>query len=146
MENLNAETEASLHSAQTLRDLLEREPELELYGAHMLLVTMLDTLIRDLEFELGAIESPYTDPLQRRIFLRQIVQTADKILDLMAERFDGELLPRAAIGLCRFLFEETLPVVLRTITIEAEYPEQAEFFEAERTAYALTRTEAEHAA
>jgi len=143
MENLNAETEASLHSARTLRDLLDKEPELELYGAHLLLVTMLDTLIRDLEFELGTIESPYTDPLQRRIFLRQIVQGADKILDMMAERFDGELLPRAAVGLCRFLFEATLPVVLRTMTIEAEFPQLAERFAAERAQYAQIRTEAE---
>jgi hypothetical protein len=99
-----------MQNAQTLRTLVELEQDDDADGVDLLLLTMLDTFIRDQQYSLGLIQSPYCGDLQRLIFLKQILRTADKILDKLAEHANGEQLPPAAIGLCRILFEITYRV------------------------------------
>jgi hypothetical protein len=132
----------NLSNAQLLRRLLEKEPDQDLHGCRLPLLIFLDTLIRDIEFDLGQIENPYRDNLQRRTILRQMLHGADRIFDTLAEKFDGQSLPPAEVGLCQFLFVTTLTMALTIQAIEAEYPEQAQSFASERAEYAATPKEA----
>ena len=70
-----------LQDARTLRALVEAEQDDDADGVDLLLLALLDTSIRDQEFNLGLIECPYSHDLQRRTFLQQILHTTDKILD-----------------------------------------------------------------
>jgi hypothetical protein len=129
----------TLHDAQTLRCLIEQERDDSADGVDLLLLTLLDISILDQSYQLGLTDCPYNDDLQRRIFLKQILQTADKILDKLAEHANGEDLASAAVGLCKLLFESTFSAFLSIKAIEAEYPRLAAEFEQERNEYALSR-------
>lgn len=128
-----------LQDARTLRALVEAEQDDDADGVDLLLLTLLDTSIRDQEFNLGLIECPYSHDLQRRTFLQQILHTTDKILDKLADYADGEPLPPAGIGLCKFLFELTYPTFLLMQEIETAHPDLAKMFTAQRDAYTATR-------
>ena len=75
--------------ACTLRELVEREQSEDADGLDLMLLTLLDVFIRDQEYQFGHIQNPYYDNEQRIIFLRQILRTADKILDKMTEHAEA---------------------------------------------------------
>jgi hypothetical protein len=127
-----------LESVTRLRDLLEQDQE-PFEKIDLTLLTLLDMFVEDQHYELGQKRCPYYDDLQRRVYLRQILHSTDKVLDAMNEFCDGEPLPPAAQVLCRLLFEITFSTFLTVQRIERQHPELAEMFEAERAAYNATR-------
>jgi hypothetical protein len=139
METANAIQRQLMQDAMTLRCLVEQEQDEDADGVDLLLLTLLDTFIRDMQYQLGDIECPYSDDLQRLIFLKQILRSADKILDRMAIHANGEPLPPAAKGLCKILFDITFSVFLVIHGLEERNPEHAEYFAADRLAYAASR-------
>jgi hypothetical protein len=138
MATATASHQQLMQDAMTLRSLVEQEQTEDADGVDLLLLTMLDTFIRDQGYSFGDIQCPYHDDLQRLIFLKQILRTADKILDKMAEHANGKPLPPAK-GLCKILFEITFSVFLVITGLEERNPEHAEYFAADRAAYAASR-------
>jgi hypothetical protein len=127
-----------LESVTRLRDLLDKEQE-PFEKIDLILLTLLDSFIEDQKVEMGQKPSPYFDDLQRRVYLRQILHAADRVLDEINEQSNGEPLPPAAKGLCRLIFELTWSCFLTTQRIEHKHPELAATFAAERAAYNATR-------
>jgi len=128
-----------LQSVITLRDLLDGEQEETDDEIDLVLLRLLDTFIVDQQYQLGEKPSLYSNPLERRTILRQILHAADRVLDRMAELADGEPLSAAARGLCRFLFEITFYAFKIVMSIEAAHPELAEMFALQRAVYNATR-------
>jgi hypothetical protein len=139
MATATASHQQSMQDAMTLRSLIEQEQDESADGVDLLMLTLLDTFIRDMQYQLGDIQNPYSDDLQRLIFLKQILRSADKILDKMAEHANGEPLPPAAKGLCKILFDITFSVFLVIHGLEERNPAHAEYFAADRAAYATSR-------
>jgi len=129
----------NLDEAKTLRCLIEAVAADADDAVDQLLLMMLDSLILDNEFQLGIVKDLYSDDLQRRIVLKQIFRTADKIIDALNEEFAGEVLPPGARGLVCFIHSQVLPLALIVQSIEAEHPEEAETFAFESAQYAETR-------
>ena len=133
------QTTTLLSSVITLRDLLDQEQE-PFEKIDLILLTLLDMFVEDQHYQMGQKPCPYYDDLQRRVYLRQILHSTDKVLDEINEYCDGEPLPPAAQGLCRILFELTFSVFKIVMSIEAAHPELAATFAAERAAYNASRT------
>jgi hypothetical protein len=132
------QTTTLLSSVITLRDLLEQDQE-PFEKIDLVLLTLLDMFVEDQIYQLGQKPCPYFDDLQRRVYLRQILHSTDKVLDAINEDCDGEPLPPAAVGLCRILFELSFKCFLTMTAIEAEHPELAEMFAAEKAVYNAIR-------
>ncbi|WP_433972763.1 hypothetical protein [Tunturiibacter lichenicola] len=120
--------ESLFEYAQELHERVEAEQSEAADGVDLLLLTLLDTWLRDCDFAVGFIENPYTDNGQRIIFLRQTLGQIDKIIDKVTEHAVStgldlsEPLPPAANGLIRFLFAISMDVfqtINTLITIEA---------------------------
>lgn len=138
-------TNFDVHDAIVLRALIEQEQDPAADGVDVLLLIVLDNFIRDCEFMLGRIKSPYCDDLQRLVMLKQTLRTIDKILDKMAEHSNGEELPLAAQGLCKILADIAYQTFIVIRALEEQHPMMQEFFDADRAEYAATRETEEHA-
>jgi hypothetical protein len=139
METTNALDVQRLLDAKTLRSLVEREQSEDAEGVDLLLLILLDNFIRDEDYRLGSTPNPYCDDTQRLTFLKQVLRTVDKVYDKLAQGMVGQLSIPAVDGLCRLLFDISLSTFHVVRAIEANYPEQAAFFAADRTAYAAMR-------
>ena len=115
-----APQEQLMQDALALRVLIEQEQSEDADGVDLMMLTLLDIFIRDEQYKFGYIENPYPDASVRHLFLKQILRTADKILDKLREHAEAlgfiDNLPPTARGLIQFLFSVALSV---TMTIGA---------------------------